>query len=87
MKTRTSNRSKKVSPSCRNNGPCAVCTNDRTHANRRQVPADEGDQRDKVLYQPHPDDLEDVRAALEEVERGEVITMSIEEFEKWMRGE
>ena len=37
MKCRKSNRSKKVSPGCANNGSCGVCTGDRTHQAEKQL--------------------------------------------------
>jgi hypothetical protein len=34
-----------------------------------------------IVYVPHPDDLEDVRAGLEEIERGETIRVTAEDLE------
>ena len=36
-----------------------------------------------VVWVPHPDDLEEVRAAFEEVERGETISLTAEELKRW----
>lgn len=44
MKPRRSNRAKRISHGCRNNGTCPHCTGSRTHANRRAEPADADEQ-------------------------------------------
>lgn len=36
------------------------------------------------LYKPAPADESEVRAAFEEIERGETETMTVEEFQRWM---
>jgi len=40
MKSRKTNRAKRVDPGCKNNGSCKVCQGNRTAANVRAVPAD-----------------------------------------------
>lgn len=52
MKYRKSNRAKRVSHGCRNNGSCGHCESSRTHANRRAEPADEREQRESVRRAP-----------------------------------
>lgn len=57
MKSRKTNRAKRVSPGCKNNGSCKVCQGNRTHANRRAEPADAVAQVDvRVTAYPYSDE-------------------------------
>jgi hypothetical protein len=44
MKTRKTNKAKRVDSGCANHGSCKVCQGNRTHANRRAEPADSKEQ-------------------------------------------
>ena len=48
MKSRKTNRAKRHDPGCRNNGSCACCRGNRTHANKRAEPADVREQESKA---------------------------------------
>lgn len=44
MKRRKTNKGKQVSRGCSNHGSCSYCYANRTHSNRKRLPADENEQ-------------------------------------------
>jgi hypothetical protein len=59
VKSRKTNRAKRVSSGCRNHGTCGVCRGNRTAANERAVPADAAEQEALAARWPYGHELDD----------------------------